>query len=104
MNSLFGIPKEINKVDVRIQMNKMISEARKIAKPQKCILCNKEKTSFCNSHSVPQMSLKCIADNGKLLHASALMGFDSEIVDLENGVNKSGTFNYICRECDNSFF
>lgn len=55
MNSLFGIPKEINKVDVRIQMNKMISEARKIAKPQKCILCNKEKTSF----AIHILSLKC---------------------------------------------
>lgn len=104
MNSLFDIPEEIDKVDVRIQINKMLSEARKNSKPQKCILCNQEKTSFCNSHSVPQMSLKHIADNGKLLHASALIGFDSDIVDLENGVNKSGTFNYICRECDNSFF
>lgn len=104
MQSLFEIPDGIDKVDVRIQINKMLSEARKNSKPQKCILCNHEKTSFCNSHSVPQMSLKHIADNGKLLLASALIGFDSDIVDLENGVNKSGTFNYICRDCDNSFF
>ena len=39
-----------------------------------------------------------------VLHASAAMGFDEEIVDIENGVNKSGTFNYICRNCDGTFF
>ena len=104
MVKIMNVSKETDKLEVRKRINKLISSARKNAKPKVCELCGKEKTSFCNSHSVPQMSLKCIADNGKLLHASALMGFDSEIVDLENGVNKSGTFNYICRECDNSFF
>ena len=50
------------------------------------------------------MSLKEIAANGKLLHASSLIGFDFEIVDLEDGVNRSGTFNYICKKCDGTFF
>ena len=45
-------------------------------KPEKCILCGKEQTSFCNSHSVPQMCLRPIADQGKVLHASLAMGFD----------------------------
>ena len=82
----------------------MLSEARKKAKPPKCILCGKEQSSFCNSHSVPQMCLRPIADRGKVLHASLAMGFDIGVVDLDGGVNKSGTFNYICRECDAKFF
>lgn len=82
----------------------MISEARKKAKPQKCILCGNEYSSFCNSHSVPQMFLRPIADKGIVLHPTSVVGFDMGIVDLEGGVNKSGTFNYICNGCDSAFF
>ena len=91
-------------VEIRKQMGQMQSEAKRNAKPTKCILCGNTQTSFCNSHSVPQLALRPIADNGKVLHASAAMGFDEEIVDIENGVNKSGTFNYICGKCDGTFF
>jgi len=83
-------------------MNKLLSEARKAAKPDKCILCGEKQTSFCNSHSVPQLSLRNITDNGKVLHASALMGID--IIDIEKGVNNSGTFHFICNSCDGTFF
>lgn len=101
---ILDVPYGVNPIDVRKGMNMMISEARKAAKPSRCILCGREQTSFCNSHSVPQLVLRSIASKGIVLHASALMGFNEEIVDIENGVNKSGTFNYICRSCDNSFF
>lgn len=50
------------------------------------------------------MALRPIADNGKVLHAAAVLGFDKEIIDIENGVKKSGTFNNICNDCDNVFF
>lgn len=102
--SFLDIPEGTDVINVRTQMNKMLSEARKNAKPTKCILCGKTQTSFCNSHSVPQMALRPIADNGMVLHASAAIGFNEEIVDIENGVNRSGTFNYICRNCDGTFF
>lgn len=32
------------------------------------------------------------------------MGFDTGVVDVDGGVNNSGIFNYICRECDAKFF
>lgn len=102
--SLFNIPDGVDVIEVRKKVNKMLSEARKKAKSKKCILCGKEQSSFCNSHSVPQMCLRPIADKGKVLHASLAMGFDIGVVDLDGGVNKSGTFNYICRECDAKFF
>lgn len=104
MARLIETPLGINKIDVRKLINKMIGDARKNAKPTSCIMCGKTQTSFCNSHSVPQMALRPIADKGIVLHATAVLGVDEEIVDIENGVNKSGTFNYICRECDRTFF
>lgn len=102
--SFIDIPEGTDVIKVRIQMNQMLSEARKNSKPTKCILCGNTQTSFCNSHSVPQLALRPIADNGMVLHAADAIGFDEQLVDIENGVNKSGTFNYICRNCDNTFF
>lgn len=102
--SFLDIPEGTDVIKFRKQMNQMLSVARKSAKPTKCILCGSTNPIFCKSHSVPQLALRPIADNGMVLHASAVMGFDKEIVDIENGVNKSGTFSYICRNCDGTFF
>lgn len=104
MAKMIETPLEVNTVDIRKRMSGMLSEARRKAKPTICIICGKPKTSFCNSHSVPQMALRPIAENGIVLQASAVLGVDEKIIDIENGVNKSGTFNYICNVCDNSFF
>lgn len=103
--SLFdNIPEGTDIIEIRKKVNKMLSEARTNAKPEKCILCGKEQSSFCDSHSVPQMCLRPIAEQGKVLHASLAMGFDIGVVDLEGGVKKSGTFKYICNKCDGQFF
>lgn len=102
MPKLIDIPEGTDMIDVRKKANKLLSKARNDAKPDKCILCGKSQTSFCNSHSVPQLSLKNIAKNGKVLHASILMGID--VIDIEKGVNNSGTFHFICNECDWTFF
>lgn len=102
--AVFEIPIGIDEKKIQKEINDMLSEARQNAKPEKCILCGEAQTSFCNSHSVPKMSLKAIADNGMLLHATAAIGLNMEVVHLEDGVNRSGTFNYICRKCDSSFF
>lgn len=102
MQKLIDIPDGTNVVDIRKKMNRLLSEARNNAKPDICILCGKPQTSFCNSHSVPQLALRNIADNGMILQASLLMGI--EVVDIEKGVNSSGTFHYICNDCDGTFF
>lgn len=102
MKKMVAIPEGTDVIKVRKKMNKLFSEARNNAKPNKCILCGKPQTSFCNSHSVPQLSLRNIADNGKVLHASLLMGIDA--IDIEKGVNNSGTFHFICNDCDSTFF
>lgn len=100
----FSIPEGLDLIKTKKQMNRVRSEAESRAKPSRCILCGSTQSSFCNSHSVPQFTLKAIARNGIVLHASAAMGLDEEIVDNENGIKKSGVFKYICRNCDNTFF
>lgn len=102
MEKMIDIPEGTDTVEIRKKISKLLANARSTAKPDSCILCGKKQTSFCNSHSVPQLSLRNIADNGKVLHASAIMGID--VVDIEKGVNNSGTFHFICNECDGKFF
>lgn len=102
MAKLFEIPDGTDIIELRKRINRISSSARETAKPDRCILCGRKQTSFCNSHSVPQLSLKNIAENGKLYLASALIGI--EITDVEKGVNNSGTFHFICNKCDSKFF
>ena len=99
---LLGLSDEFDIVPIRKMLSEMLKEAQKAAKPEKCILCNRVQTGFCNSHSVPQMVLRNIADNGKVLQANSLVGI--EVIDIEKGVNNSGTFHFICNECDSKYF
>ena len=45
--SLFdNIPEGTDIIEIRKKVNKMLSEARTNAKPEKCILCGEEQSSF----------------------------------------------------------
>lgn len=99
----FGnIPSWMNPIDVKKKISDFMRNVQKDSKPNKCILCGQEKTSFCNSHSVPRMCLKHIAIDGKVLQANGLAGVD--IIDVEKGINNSGTFHFICNQCDSIAF
>lgn len=65
------------------------------AKPDRCLLCNKEVASFCNSHSIPQFCLKTIAVKGKLKTINQEIGID--FLPYEVGLNKTGTFKLVCK-------
>lgn len=91
-----------NIIEYKREFNKVLSEARKTSKPEKCICCGKETTGFCNSHSVPAFCLRNIATNGELLHSNKLVNFP--LMDFEKGVSNAGTFQVICRECDSKIF
>lgn len=90
----------------RAYYNKIISnhlnEARKRAKQEKCYICQKEVSSFCNSHSVPQFCLKAIATDGKVFMSGIQPNFPC--FGDDTGVKSAGTFHIICRECDNTIF
>lgn len=51
----------------------------------------------------PHMILKTIACEGKVLEPWVLMD-EIDVVDLESGIKKPGTFHFICRECDALYF
>ncbi len=99
----FGsIPDGTDKIWAKKQVNDFLKQARMESKPKKCIVCGKSTTKLCNSHSVPRTFLKNIAEDGKVLQANGLVGV--EVFDIEKGINNSGTFRFICNECDSTLF
>ncbi len=96
------IPNGMDIIDAKKKVGSLLRTVQNSSKPDKCIICGQPKTSFCNSHSVPRMCLKNIAVDGKVLQANKLVGVD--IIDVEKGINNSGTFHFICNECDSKVF
>lgn len=88
--SIIDIPEGTDEISVKKQINDLLRKIQEESKPDTCIICGKKQTSFCNSHSVPRMVIKNIADNGRLYHANKLI--DMPIVDTGKGVNNSVTF------------
>ena len=78
---LFGFPKDYDIVPIKKQINDMLRATQKKIKPDKCILCGQSKNGYCNSHSVPQMVLRSIAEQGKILQANAVV--ELELLDSE---------------------
>lgn len=76
-------------------------DARQQAKGTKCFICEKDATSFCNSHSVPQFVLERVAENGKV--SMSLQG-EIPTLDKEMGISQAGTFRLICSDCDKHCF
>lgn len=89
-----------------IEFNKKLGKYKRIgegkAKPDGCALCGSKDKSFCNSHSIPQFCLRAIAVDGKVRTLNSSVGFD--FLHSEEGINNTGTFRMICRECDSRFF
>ena len=91
-----------NKIGHKKEINKIISKSRQNAKLGTCYYCNKSVKGFCNSHSVPAFTLRNIAVNGEVYFSNAFV--ESPLMGIQDGVNKSGTFKIICRECDSKVF
>ncbi len=80
----------------------VFKEARKSAKPERCLICGEEMPKFCVSHTVPRYCLKEIAADGKLLTNAAIMG--GNVIENEVGVGQAATFKQVCRKCDSEYF
>lgn len=91
-----------NKIVFRKQLGKLNNKSRKDAKMEKCFYCNKPCSSFCNSHSVPAFFLRNIAVDGDLYTHNRLVNIP--LMDEDKGINQSGTFQLICRDCDSQIF
>ena len=82
--------------------NKIIKDAREESKLEYCLCCKKKTSSFCNSHSLPKFVLKNLSEKGMVLTSNHFL--EMPFIKEEKGLNNSGTFHRICRECDNSLF
>lgn len=80
---------------------RMLSKARKNTKRETCYICGKQCSSFCNSHSIPQFTLRRISEKGKVV---ASLQKEIPMLGKDTGLNKAGTFQLICRECDSKVF
>lgn len=89
-------------ISIKKRMGKVLNISRTEAKLETCFHCGKKVDSFCNSHSIPAFSLRKIASNGKLYHSNRFT--ELTFMSDESGVNNSGTFKLICRECDSKAF
>ena len=89
-----------------IKNKKIISEIQKEIydkiKPKVCVICKKEISSPCISHSIPKFILKNISSNGSLYTSNSF--FDIPFIDKMKGIKKAGVFRKICRDCDNAKF
>jgi hypothetical protein len=84
------------------KVNQIISAAKKNAKSDECLYCGKKVTSLCNSHTIPAFILNNISVEGNLYNFNKMIG--SPLIKDEDGVNRSGTFYVICRNCDGKVF
>ena len=91
-----------NKIEYKKRLGKLLGKSRQEAKTSECYYCGHPCNRFCNSHSVPAFCLKNIAVNGDVFYSNTLISLP--LLDYEKGVNESGTFRLICRECDSKIF
>lgn len=90
------------KIEYRKQLNRVIGIGKKDSRKNHCLYCGKECSSFCNSHSVPAFLLRNISENGYLYTSNKILKIP--IYDDEKGVNNTGTFHLLCRQCDSEIF
>ena len=83
-------------------INSLIKDSRAISKLTECYYCGKSCDGFCNSHTLPAFCLRNIAEKGKVFYSNSILDLPS--LKNDKGVNESGTFHLICRECDSKIF
>lgn len=106
--NIYSISKEFNsemlhsKIEFSKKTGALASKSNSSIKTGKCIYCLKEIKKCCNSHSIPYSFLSNIADNGYLYTHFKLINLP--LLKNETGLNESGTFYIICRDCDSKIF
>ena len=88
------------------EYNEIYKKGRQISKASSCMICGKICSSFCNSHTLPQMVLKNILNDGKLNTAFWLLGDKNnpDVLKQNKGLNNAGVFHLICNDCDSKIF
>ncbi|BEH90469.1 hypothetical protein T23_05710 [Turicibacter faecis] len=105
LNKMTRVLSKLNKselIDSKKVVSKGIRTAQSKAKESNCYYCGTPCSSFCNSHTIPAFSLRNIAQKGKLFSANKVI--EMRLVEMEKGVKAAGTFQIICKSCDNTIF
>lgn len=89
-------------IELKKGFNKIIRRAQIKSKLDYCLCCRKKVTIFCNSHTLPRFILKSISDNGMVVTSNNF--FKMPLICSELGLNNSGTFKRICKQCDSTIF
>lgn len=89
-------------IEATKRSNSILHEARGKAKIDKCLICGRAMGSFCNSHTVPQFSLRKICTDGNVLNFNSLL--ESPAIKKDAGLTQAGVFHIICNDCDNKVF
>lgn len=97
----FELPKE-ETINFHKNYSDALSESKEKIRLNKCLICEKLDKKFCNSHSIPRECLQQIAKNGKVRNFNGII--EVPALDEESGLNSTGTFRLICRDCDNLVF
>ncbi len=84
------------------ETSNLIKESRRISKLSNCYYCAKACDGFCNSHTLPAFCLRKIAQKGKVFYLNSILDLPS--LKSDKGINDSGTFHLICRDCDSKIF
>ena len=96
-----GVSKD-RMIAAKKQTNDLLKQAKTQAKQNTCYFCKKPCTSFCNSHTIPQFCLRSIAKDGKVYYSNTIL--ELPLLKEDKGINESGTFHLICRDCDSKVF
>lgn len=91
-----------NEIEFRKQFNEIYRRAQKQSKLDHCLCCDKNVTSFCNSHTLPRFILNNISDMGMVYTSNNF--FKMPLIGIESGLNNSCTFKRICKSCDSTIF
>lgn len=89
-------------IDERKEINYFLKESKMRAKRNECFYCKNQVSSFCNSHSIPAFTLRNIAKDGQLITLNSFIKMP--FIDKISGLQKTGTFQLICRDCDSKIF
>lgn len=104
MNSHFLLKANIpsNDTEFSLLVKKLDKIVRQVEKGSNCLVCGKEVSSFCNSHTIPAFMLKYISIKGEVKSHGGLVF--NPLDKGYKGVRQAGTFRIICRECDSILF
>ena len=94
-------------IEMNKKISKLMSNSRKACKLDCCYHCKQPTTKFCNSHFVPRFCLENIGINGEVTGPNSILKLPNTGIPISKehiGINSSGTFQIICRDCDSKIF